>query len=123
MPACQAKVGEPARRGNRSTMLNHLFLSREVALAVSTPYQHDSRLVAVSCVVAVFAAFTAFELIARMRAASNQSARVVWLMTAGLSMGLGFWAMHFTAMLAVEIPIPIRFDLPATALFAGVAVI
>jgi PAS domain S-box-containing protein len=102
-------------------MLSHWFLTGNELLALCTPYRHDPWFVVVSYLVATFAAYTAFDLIARVRAAGSRSTRLLWLMTAGLSMGFGIWAMHFIAMLAVEIPIPVRFDLPLTALSAGFA--
>jgi NO-binding membrane sensor protein with MHYT domain len=104
-------------------MLNHWFLTGDIPLALCTPYRHDPRFVLVSYLVATFAAYTAFDLIARVRAAASQTTRLVWLAIAGLSMGFGIWAMHFIAMLAVEIAIPIRFDLTLTSLSAGSAVL
>src|ERR1700722_18405441 len=103
-------------------MLNRWFLSEAVPLSLCTPYQFDVRLVVVSYLVAAVAGYTAFDLIARVRAAPDRTTRLLWLITAGVSMGFGIWAMHFIAMLAVETPIPIRFDLPITALSAGFAV-
>ena len=104
-------------------LLNRWFLSGNIPLDLCVQYSHDSWLVVVSYVVSGFAAYTAFHLIARVRAATNAPARYLWLATAGVSMGLGIWAMHFIAMLAVEIPIQVRFDLPLTALSAGFAVV
>ena len=51
-------------------MLSHWFLTNDIALELCTRYQHDALLVVVSYVVAAFAAFTAFHLIARVRAAT-----------------------------------------------------
>ena len=102
-------------------MLSHWFLTGDIPLALCTPYHHGLWLVVVSYLVATFAAYTAFDLIARVRAAASRTARLVWLITAGMSMGFGILAMHFLAMLAVEIPIPLRFDLPLTALSAAFA--
>ncbi len=104
-------------------MLSRWFLTDNVSLALCTPYQHQPWLVLLSYLVAAFAGYTAFYLIARVRAANDPARRLLWLAAAGLSMGFGIWAMHFIAMLAVEIPIPIRFDLPVTALSAGFAVV
>jgi diguanylate cyclase (GGDEF)-like protein len=104
-------------------MLNRWFLTNDVPLALCTPYQHSPWLVGVSYLVAAFAAYTAFDLIGRVRAARNRTRRLLWLITAGVSMGFGIWAMHFIAMLAVEIPIPLRFDLSLTVLSAGFAVV
>jgi diguanylate cyclase (GGDEF)-like protein/PAS domain S-box-containing protein len=103
-------------------MLSRWFLTEDIPLALCTPYHYDRLLVVVSYLVAAFAAYTAFDLIGRVRAAPDGPTRLLWLITAGFSMGFGIWAMHFIAMLAVETPIPIRFDLPITALSAGFAV-
>ncbi len=104
-------------------MLSQWFLSDNVRLAFCLPYHHDGWLVAASYLVAVFAAYTAFHLIARIGAATNWVTRSIWLAVAGLSMGLGIWAMHFIAVLAIDIPIQLRFDLPLTAWSAGFAVL
>src|SRR5690242_13791194 len=104
-------------------MLNRWFLTGNIPLELCVQYSHDSWLVVVSYLVSGFAAYTAFHLIARVRATASGPARFLWLATAGVSMGLGIWAMHFIAMLAVEIPIQVRFDLPVTALSAGFAVV
>jgi PAS domain S-box-containing protein len=104
-------------------MLSHWFLTDDIPLALCASYHHQPGLVVASYLVAAFAAYTAFHLIARVRAASTTSGRLAWLATAGLSMGFGIWAMHFIAMLAVEIPIAIRFNLPLTVLSAGFAIV
>ena len=104
-------------------MLSRWFLTDDVPLALCATYHHQPGLVVVSYLIAAFAAYTAFHLIARVRAAGTVATRLSWLATAGLSMGFGIWAMHFVAMLAVEIPIDIRYDLPITVLSAGFAVL
>jgi len=75
-----------------------------------------------SYLVAAFAAYTSFDLIECVRAATTVNARRLWLATASVSMGLGIWAMHFIAILAVEMPMPIGYDIKVTALSAGLAV-
>jgi PAS domain S-box-containing protein len=87
------------------------------------PYQHNVWLVILSYAIAAFAAYTAFHLVDRVRAAADRQARWLWLLTAGISMGLGIWAMHFVAMLAVESPLPIRYELLTTMVSAGIAMV
>lgn len=102
-------------------MFGHWFLTDDIPLSLCIPFDHDLSLVFLSYLVAAFAAYTAFHLISRIRASSN---RRLWLATAGISMGAGIWAMHFIAMLAVEIPIPLKFNPMLTglsAVFAAVA--
>jgi PAS domain S-box-containing protein len=103
-------------------VLSHWFLSSDIPVALCMPYHHDVWLVVLSYAVATFAAYSAFDLIGRVRAAENATARSLWLVTSGLSMGFGIWAMHFIAMLAVQIDAPIRFDLAITGWSAGFAV-
>jgi NO-binding membrane sensor protein with MHYT domain len=50
-------------------MLSRWFLTEDIPLALCTPYHYDRLLVVVSYLVAAFAAYTAFDLIGRVRAA------------------------------------------------------
>jgi PAS domain S-box-containing protein len=101
-------------------MLSQWLLTGSVPVALCTAYHHDTWLVVASYAVATFASYTAFHLVARVRAATTPAARYIWLATTGLSMGCGIWAMQFIAMLAVDIPIAIGFDLKLTFLSAAV---
>jgi NO-binding membrane sensor protein with MHYT domain len=103
-------------------MLNRWFLTDGFPIALCLPYHQDASLVVVSYAVAACAAYAAFQLVDRVRAASGQTSRGMWLTTAGVSMGLGIWATHFIAMLAVEIPTAIGFEVPLTVLSAGFAI-
>ena len=104
-------------------MYGHWFLTEDIPLSLCIPFGHDFSLVILSYLVAAFAAYTAFHLISRIRARANPVDRLIWLLTAGVSMGSGIWAMHFIAMLAVEIPVPMKFDLVPTGLSAVFAVL
>ena len=103
-------------------MLNRWFIA-DLPLSLCIQYHQNIWLVALSYLVAVFAAYTAFHLVVRVEAAATARARRAWLATASVTMGLGIWAMHFVAMLAVEMPIQVGYDLTLTALSAGYAVI
>jgi two-component system, sensor histidine kinase and response regulator len=70
---------------------------------------HDLSLVAVSVAVAVLASYTTLTLGSRI-AESRGGARVAWLVGGSASMGIGIWSMHFIAMLAFTLPVPIRYD-------------
>src|SRR5580700_1906692 len=104
-------------------MLSQWFATGEFPFSLCASYVLDTRLVGLSYVVAVLAAYTSFDLIGRVRAAGDGVTRVIWLITAGVSMGFGVWAMHFIAMLAVEVPLSVHFDLQITALSAFFAVV
>ncbi|BAZ23805.1 methyl-accepting chemotaxis sensory transducer with phytochrome sensor [Kalymmatonema gypsitolerans NIES-4073] len=71
---------------------------------------YDSRLVGLSIVIAVLASYTALDLAGRVTAA-KASARIAWLIGGGIVMGIGIWSMHFVAMLAFSLPMPMSYDM------------
>jgi PAS domain S-box-containing protein len=82
---------------------------------------YDSALVALSFAVACFASYTALDLGTRIRA-SRGLARSAWLATAAVAMGGGIWSMHFIAMLAFIMPMPVSYDIGLTILSLLVAI-
>jgi PAS domain S-box-containing protein len=83
---------------------------------------YDSYLVALSFAVACFASYTALDLGGRIRVSKDWPRRA-WLATAALAMGGGIWSMHFIAMLACRMPMPVGYDLGLTVLSLVVAVV
>src|SRR5712671_1907250 len=82
---------------------------------------HDPYLVALSVLIACFASYTALDLSGHV-AAVRGFARRVWLVAAAITMGGGIWSMHFVAMLAFIMPIPISYDIGLTTLSLVVAI-
>ncbi|MDX2007348.1 MAG: MHYT domain-containing protein [Meiothermus sp.] len=72
----------------------------------------DPTLVAVSWLVALFAAYTAVSTVDLAR----QGRGVGWLMAGSFAFGVGVWAMHFVGMKAVSFGAPFSFDLGLTLL-------
>gem|GEM_PF-4649789 len=70
---------------------------------------YDTRLVALSYLVAVLASFTALDLAGRVTAARDR-ARIYWLIGGAVAMGMGIWAMHFIGMLAFSLPTRLSYD-------------
>jgi NO-binding membrane sensor protein with MHYT domain len=56
-------------------------------------------------------------------AASTPILARFWLIGGTFSMGLGIWTMHFIGMLALSLPIEVRYDVPRTLLSLSVAVL
>src|ERR1041384_5840060 len=79
-------------------------------------------LVLVSLLVAILASYTALDLATRIKASSGRSARL-WLAGGAFSMGTGIWSMHFIAMLAFSLPVPLGYDVPITLLSMLIAVV
>src|SRR6266498_957364 len=76
---------------------------------------YDYRLVALSVLIAIFAAYAALDLAARTTAARGR-ARLVWLGGGAIAMGLGIWSMHYIGMLAFSLPVPVLYDWPTVLL-------
>ena len=52
-------------------------------------------------------------LAARVSAARAELHRI-WLIGGALAMGIGIWSMHFIGMMALSLPIALRYDIPTT---------
>jgi NO-binding membrane sensor protein with MHYT domain len=88
---------------------------------VITP-TYDPYLVALSVLVAGFASYTALDAGGRVALAKGPTHRI-WLAAAALTMGGGIWSMHFVAMLAFELPMPVSYDVGLTVLSLGLAIL
>lgn len=66
-------------------------------------------LVALSLFVAIFASYVALDLARRVARAAGKEGRI-WLICGSIAMGSGIWAMHFVAMMAFSLPIPLGYD-------------
>src|ERR1700691_1027564 len=82
---------------------------------------YNPNLVALSILVAAFASYTALDLGGRVAATRGVASRM-WLVPAAIAMGGGIWSMHFIAMLAFNMPIPMSYDIGLTTLSLIVAI-
>src|SRR5688572_26357355 len=75
------------------------------------PASYDAGLVVLSYVVASLAAYTAIDLAGRVSEYRSEPRRAAaWLAGGAFAMGAGIWSMHFVAMLAYQLPIPVRYE-------------
>src|SRR5579859_1032430 len=79
-------------------------------------------LVAVSVLIAIFAAYAALELADRVTA-TRGLARVVWLGGGAFALGLGIWCMHYVGMEAFRLPVQVLYDWPTVFLSMVAAVV
>jgi diguanylate cyclase len=70
-------------------------------------------LVFLSYFIAAFASYTALDLAMRI-GESHGKPKKFWIGGCAFAMGGGIWAMHFTGMLAFELPIAISYDVKFT---------
>jgi signal transduction histidine kinase/NO-binding membrane sensor protein with MHYT domain/DNA-binding response OmpR family regulator len=77
-------------------------------------------LVTLSCLIAAYAGYAVLAFARRVYHAQRQ---IGWIIGGGITMGLGIWSMHFIGMLAMEMDIPVTYDIPLTFLSGIVAII
>ncbi len=82
---------------------------------------YDPLFVTLSVMIAALASYAALDLAGRVRSAEG-STRLGWLAGGATVMGLGIWSMHFVAMLAFRLPVPIEYELPQMLLSVAVAI-
>lgn len=85
-------------------------------------FTYDSGLVAVSIAIAILGSFTGLVVTTGIRRVQGPEV-ILRVILGGLGVGGGIWAMHFIAMLAVILPIPLSYDLAETVISAVLAVI
>src|SRR5262245_27715799 len=91
---------------------------------IPLPATYHPGLVVLSYFVASFAAYTAIDLAGRVSEVRSEGGRpIVWLLAGAFAMGAGIWSMHFVAMLAYQLPIPVRYELwtTLTSMVAAIA--
>ncbi|NPT35870.1 EAL domain-containing protein [Paraburkholderia xenovorans] len=79
-------------------------------------------LVVISFVVATLASYTALDLTGRIFVLASPRLRHVWRLGGAAALGVGIWSMHFIAMLAFSLPIPLGYDFATTAASLGLAI-
>jgi diguanylate cyclase (GGDEF)-like protein/PAS domain S-box-containing protein len=86
------------------------------------PGRYNYGLVALSIVLAMFAAYVAIDLAGRVTAAQRR-ARWFWMAGGATSMGLGIWAMQCIGMLAFTLPVPVLYHYPTVVVSLLVAIV
>ncbi len=82
---------------------------------------YDVRLVTLSIVIAVFGSYIGLDLAGQVLVAQGWT-RQLWLSGGMIALGISIWAMHFIAMLAFQLPIPIVYDFTLVILSMVVAI-
>jgi len=93
-----------------------------IHLDVALPVNYDLRLVVISLVIAVIGSYTALDLAGQVSVASGR-ARHLWLTGGAIAFGITIWAMHFIAMLAYQLPIPITYVFSTVLISMAVATV
>ena len=86
-----------------------------VSSHTAMPGWYDLRLVTLSVFIAVLALYTALDLARRITSARG-AAYFFWLIGGAVAMGTGIWSMHYIGMLALHLPVLVKYDWPTVAL-------
>lgn len=84
---------------------------------------YQPALVALSIIVAIFGSLTALALTSGWGGNKSTWRSNMTLANGGLMMGLTIWSMHFIAMMAVNLPVLVIYNLNETLLSIGVAIV
>jgi PAS domain S-box-containing protein len=76
---------------------------------------YDRRAVTLSILISILGAYAVLDLAERMSVVRG-GARLAWLVGGGLASGINSWSMHYTAMLAFILPVPVRYHWPTVML-------
>ena len=89
---------------------------------MSAHQHYNLLLVLLSYVISVLGSFTALQLAVLIPLARTSQQRIAAVLAAGAAMGVGaIWAMHFIAMLACDMGMPVSYDPLLTTLSAVIA--
>jgi len=116
-----ASVATVAAGGALLQSSDHLLPAFATASHAHVQSSHNPGLVILSVLISVFASYTALDLTGRARACEG-AMRAIWLAASAVAMGGGIWSMHFVAMLAFHLGMPISYDVRLTFLSFVVAV-
>ena len=83
---------------------------------------HDPLLVGLSLTIAVLASYSALTIAGRLKTADRRG-RLFWLGAAAVTLGGGIWSMHFVAMLAFSLGMPIDYHVGITVASLVAAII
>ncbi|MGA8169308.1 MAG: ATP-binding protein [Methylocystis sp.] len=92
----------------------YFYDGRDLNLALDASF--DPGIVLLSVALAWLTAYASFSVAERIHAAEEGLAWRLWLIVGALTMGTGLWAMHFVEMLALKLPITMRYDFLPTLL-------
>ena len=82
---------------------------------------YDLLVAALSVVIAVATSYAALDLTGRVSAGKGWSF-AAWLICGSVAVDIGIWSLHFTAMLALSLPVPVSYRWP-TVLLSFVAAV
>lgn len=92
------------------------FTTGSTDLSLAYHGHHAMGLVVLSLAIAILAAFTSFSHRSLVLHSESLRSRRFWLTSGAIAMGFGVWAMHFTGMMSLQLPVEVNYSVPLTLL-------
>ncbi|MEN3156836.1 EAL domain-containing protein [Alkalimonas sp. NCh-2] len=90
------------------------FADQTTDLSQALSGSHQHLLVLLSLLIAILAAHTGFNFGQLMRSTQSHNIRRLWHGLGAIALGGGVWAMHFSGMMAYELPVEVNYQLGIT---------
>ena len=90
---------------------DQFFLDPALDLTNVMMGHYSLKLILLSILVPVLAAGATLNVVERIRNGNKMMSERSWLVIGTITMSIGVWAMHFIAMLAYKMHMPVRYDL------------
>lgn len=84
---------------------------------------YDPILVTLSACVSILTSYTALSILRQTQLSGQGDTSMQAISISAVALGMGIWSMHFVAMLALKLPIPVLYDQNLTLLSMSIAVI
>lgn len=94
--------------------LSQFFISSQDSLLLNVYY--NPLLVTISILIAIFAAFMAFQVTSQAVQSQSRARQQIMLLTGCVVLGGGVWSMHFIGMLAFDLCSPVTYNFGLTVL-------
>jgi len=75
---------------------------------------YSGPLVILSLIIAIMAAFASISHVDLMRSTASRAIRLGWHLNGAVCLGIGVWTMHFTGMVAFQLPLPVQYHMTIT---------
>ena len=92
------------------SIITQWFIDSSMNLDQAIPSRYDPKLVVLSVIVPSLAGYAALNIVERIRVGNKMISERSWLLIGAITMGSGVWAMHFIAMLAFQLPVPVNYN-------------
>jgi NO-binding membrane sensor protein with MHYT domain len=114
-------MAEILRERRTVDRVTHDDRGRRIAVCLQMSVSYDATLVLLSILVAIIGSYTGLLLMARRGAFAGASYKLR-IVAAAAAIGSSIWSMHFIAMLALGLPMPVEYESLSTTISAFIAI-